>query len=99
MPGVHALVRITMGSNCRPTNPAPGGTSWSVTPTDSTGRFTAFASRAPGAEQAPACLYVGATRPETAETVWASPRVAPTVAPGPSTGYSPLLEIDVPWKP
>jgi hypothetical protein len=96
--GVHALTRITAGPPCRVTNRNLGGTSWSTTPTDSTGWFKMFANRNPGDEQTPGCLYVGAVNPATAETVWAAPRPAPTVEPGPWTGkYSAVLEIDVPW--
>ena len=38
--GVHVLARITQAPGCRVTDPAPGGTVVSTTPTDSTVAFT-----------------------------------------------------------
>jgi hypothetical protein len=95
--GVHVLARVTYGAPCRASNPAPGGTVWSTTPTDSTGRFRTTAYPAAGAERQAGCLFVGATDPVRAETTWAAPRPAPASVQGASTTRFPVVEIDVPW--
>lgn len=96
--GVHVLARITQAPGCRVTDPAPGGTVVSTTPTDSTGRFHTFAYAAVGAEQRVGCLHIGAADPVRAETIWAAPRPSPPLEPGASPGtLPPVISIDVPW--
>jgi hypothetical protein len=96
--GVQVLARVTYGVGCKVSDSAPGGTTVLMTPTNSTGRFRTTAYPASSTEQRPGCLYIGATDPLRAETVWAAPRRAPAPSPGAlATGALPVLEIDVPW--
>ena len=96
--GVHVIARVTYGAACRVSDPAPGGTVVSMTPTDSTGRFHTMAYPAAGIEKRPSCLHIGAADPVRAETAWASPRRAPPPVLGAATTrLPPLVEINVPW--